>query len=102
MLNNVPDMKVLLLDNETTQILSMVYSQTAILKQQVFLTDKLSNNRKERMMHLKAVVYVRPTDENIRELTKELANPKYKEYHVYFSNVVGKDKLSRVYLLRRE
>lgn len=94
MLNNVPDMKVLLLDNETTQILSMVYSQTAILKQQVFLTDKLSNNRKERMMHLKAVVYVRPTDENIRELTKELANPKYKEYHVYFSNVVGKDKLS--------
>jgi len=94
MLNNVSDMKVLLLDHETTQMVSMIYSQTDILKRQVFLTDKLSNTRTERMMHLKALVYVRPTEDNIRLLTKELSNPKYKEYHLYFSNVVGKDKLS--------
>ena len=94
MLSNVNDMKVLLLDDETTQMVSMIYSQTDILKRQVFLTDKLFNTRTERMMHLKALVYVRPTDDNIRLLTKELSNPKYKEYHLYFSNVVGKDKLA--------
>jgi vacuolar protein sorting-associated protein 45 len=94
MLNNVPDMKVLIMDNETTQMVSMIYSQTDILKRQVFLTDKISNTRAERMMHLKAVVYIRPTDENIRLLSKELSNPKYKNYHIYFSNIVGKDKLS--------
>jgi vacuolar protein sorting-associated protein 45 len=94
MLNNVQDMKVLLLDNETTQMVSMIYSQTDILKRQVYLTDKLANKRTERMMHLKAVVYIRPTDENIRLLSKEISNPKYKNYHIYFSNMIGKDKLS--------
>ena len=93
MLKSVTDMKVLLLDNETTQMVSLIHSQTDILKRQVFLTDKLSNARSERMMHLKAIVYVRPTDENIRFLTKELSNPKYKQYHLYFSNIVGRDKL---------
>lgn len=93
MLNDVDGMKMLLLDDETTQMLSMIYSQTEVLRNQVFLTEKLSAARKERMMHLKGVVYVRPTAENMELLAKELKDPKYIEYHIYFSNVVGAQKL---------
>eukprot|EP00946_MAST-07B_sp_MAST-7B-sp1_P004100 g4100.t1 len=93
MLNDVDGMKMLLLDGQTTQMLAMIFSQTEVLQNQVFLTEKLAASRTERMMHLKGVVYVRPTDENLRLLAKELKDPKYSEYHIFFSNILGSDKL---------
>ena len=41
----------------------------------------------EEMPHLKAVVFVRPTRENVRTLGKQLKQRTYGEYHVFFSNV---------------
>jgi len=40
------------------------------------------------MTHLTGVVYVQPTPANIAALARELASPKFKEYHIFFSNVV--------------
>ena len=39
------------------------------------------------MPHLKAVYFLRPTAENVRLLQKEFKEPKYGEYHVFFSNL---------------
>lgn len=54
MLKEVPGMKVLIMDSETTQAVSMVYSQSEILEQEVFLVEKLEANSGEQLLHLKA------------------------------------------------
>lgn len=88
-------MKVLLLDATTTKIVSMVYSQTQILDKEVYLVEHLGKDHLP-MNHLKAVVLVQPTEANFDLIVKELKDPKFKEYHIYFSNIVSQDMLARL------
>mmetsp|Transcript_24944 Transcript_24944/g.77018 ORF Transcript_24944/g.77018 Transcript_24944/m.77018 type:complete len:576 (-) Transcript_24944:354-2081(-) len=95
--SNNPGMKVLLLDDATTRTVSTVYSQTQILERDVFLVERLEQAAKhESMKHLKAAVFVRPTWGNLELLKKELRDPKFAEYHLYFSNVVPRDFLHQL------
>ena len=94
---NNPGMKVLLLDDATTKTVATVYSQTQILERDIYLVERLEQTeRHEAMKHLKAAVFVRPTWANLELLKKELAKPKFSEYHVYFSNVVPGDMLKQL------
>ena len=94
MLSSVPGLKALILDGDnagvpvqgTIQRLSAVESTAGLGKQGVFFTEKLQDPRSERVGHLKAVVWVRPIQSNIDMLCKELQNPKYGEYHIFFTN----------------
>jgi hypothetical protein len=88
MITNIPGMKVLLLDKETTGIVSMVYSQSQILQKEVYLFERLDAKNRDFMAHLKAVTFLRPTTENFRLLEQELRDPRYGEYHIFFSNTV--------------
>ena len=45
------------------------------------------------LSYLKCVVLIRPTSENIRLLAKEIANPRYGSYFVYFTNRASKADL---------
>ena len=97
MLDSVSEMKILLLDAETTGVISMVYTQTEILRRQTFLVEDLRSTAQHgRMMHLRAVVFVRPTAANVEQLTQELADPHYSEYYIFFSGIVNQDMLSRI------
>ncbi|KAK7205954.1 Sec1-like protein [Myxozyma melibiosi] len=110
-------MKILLLDAETTSILSMITTQSLLLKNEVYLieyatslfaatfistatnnvhTSRLDNPNRERMRHLKCVVFVRPTTESVQIIVDELRDPKYGEYELYFSNVIKKSALERM------
>jgi hypothetical protein len=62
----------------------------------VFLVDRIDNASREKMMHLKAVVFVRPTEENARFIEEELKAPHYSEYHLYFSNRLEMKHLDRL------
>ena len=53
MLKDVGGMKVMLLDSETTRIVSTVYSQSEILEQEVYLVEKLDSDPGEQLLHLK-------------------------------------------------
>ena len=75
-------MKMLLLDEETTGIISMVYTQSEILEKEVYLVDRIETLNREKITHLKAVCFVRPTAENISRLCKELKDPKYGQYYL--------------------
>ena len=88
-------MKVLLLDSVTTRTISMVYSQTQILSKEVYLVEHLSKDHEE-MGHLKAAVFIQPTEENLELMMKHLRDPKFQEYHLYFTNVVPKSMLTRL------
>jgi vacuolar protein sorting-associated protein 45 len=81
-LKEVPGMKVLLLDLDTTHIVSTVYSQNEILEQEVYLVERLAAERGDQLFHLKAVCLLRPTRENVARLRRELRDPRFGEYHL--------------------
>lgn len=53
MLRDVKGMKVLLLDAETTDMVACAYSQSEVLEQEVYLVQRLDDDSKEPMPHLK-------------------------------------------------
>ena len=89
-------MKILLLDKDTVSIVSTAITQSALLKHEVFLIDRLDNPARERMRHLRCLCFVRPSSDSIQLLIDELRDPKYGEYNVYFSNIIRKSSLERL------
>ncbi|CCM04124.1 uncharacterized protein FIBRA_06285 [Fibroporia radiculosa] len=89
-------MKVLLLDGHTTPIVSLASTQSTLLSQQVYLTDKLDNKKRDRMPHMKCVCFLQPSDESFEALEAELREPKYGEYYLYFSNILSKTAIERL------
>jgi len=73
----------------------MVYSQTQILEKEVYLVEQIGK-RHEAMSHLKAAVFVQPTEANLTLLIQELQSPKFAEYHIFFSNIVPQNMLNRL------
>ncbi|KAH8515726.1 hypothetical protein H0E87_004245 [Populus deltoides] len=90
LLQDISGMKVLILDSQTVSIVSVVYSQTELLQKEVFLVELVDSisKSKEPMSHLKAVYFLRPTLENIQHLRRQLANPRFGESHLFFSNIL--------------
>ncbi|CAG5100132.1 Similar to Vps45: Vacuolar protein sorting-associated protein 45 (Rattus norvegicus) [Cotesia congregata] len=79
-----PGMKVLLMDKQTISIVSLVYSHSEILMKEVYLFDKIDAQvRGEELRHLKCIVFIRPTKENVALLCNELRNPKYGIYYIF-------------------
>ncbi|OLY78964.1 Vacuolar protein sorting-associated protein 45 [Smittium mucronatum] len=90
MLSQVSGMKILLLDEETTSIVSVAYTQTQLLSKEVYLVDKIGNQNRERIKHLNCIIFVRPTETSITSIVQELMSPKYANYYIFFSNVIKK------------
>ncbi|KAF2750361.1 Sec1-like protein [Sporormia fimetaria CBS 119925] len=105
-------MKILLLDPETVTILSTATTQSALLNHEVYLTDRLDNQNREKMRHLRCLCFVRPSPESVQNLIEELREPKYGEYNICgiqsnsrvdktdwtldFSNIIKKSSLERL------
>lgn len=89
-------MKILLLDSDTVTIVSTAITQSALLKHEVFLIDRLDNPAREKMRHLRCLCFVRPSPDSIQFLIDELRDPKYGEYNIYFSNIIRKSSLERL------
>lgn len=89
-------MKILLLDSDTMSIVSTAITQSALLNHEVYLIDRLDNQNREKMRHLKCLCFVRPSPDSIQYLIDEFRQPKYGEYNIYFSNVVKKSSLERL------
>ncbi|KAG7500643.1 vacuolar protein sorting-associated protein 45 [Solea senegalensis] len=88
-----PGMKVLLMDRETTSIVSVVYTHSEILQKEVYLFERMDSQNRDSMKHLKAICFLRPTKENVEHLIQELRRPKYSVYFIYFSNVISKSEI---------
>lgn len=95
MLQDISGMKVLILDSFTVSSVSVVYSQSELLKKEVFLVELVDSisMSKESMSHLKAVYFLRPTAENIQHMRRQLAKPRFGEYHLFFSNILKDTQL---------
>ncbi|VVC43830.1 Hypothetical protein CINCED_3A017831 [Cinara cedri] len=92
-----PGMKVLLMDKTTTSIVSAVFSQSEILQREVYLFEQLtSTSSTDNMYHMKCITFLRPTRENVSLLCKELRNPRYGYYYIYFSNIISKTDIKTI------
>ena len=89
-------MKILLLDRDTVSIISTAATQSSLLNHEVYLIDRLDNASREKMRHLRCLCFVRPSADSVQLLVDELRDPKYGEYHLYFSNIVKKSSLERL------
>ncbi|KAH0874582.1 hypothetical protein HID58_071944 [Brassica napus] len=60
------------------------------IRAEVFLVEVVDSISvsKESMSHLKAVYFIRTTSENVQKLRYELANPRFGEHHLFFSNLL--------------
>ncbi|KAI1707895.1 sec1 family domain-containing protein [Ditylenchus destructor] len=86
-----PGMKVILMDKETTSMISCAFAQSEMMQKEVYLFERIDSGAiREPIKFLKCVVYVRPTPENIQLLSEELRTPKYAQYYIYFSNIISK------------
>ncbi|WKX92044.1 hypothetical protein Q1695_010236 [Nippostrongylus brasiliensis] len=89
-----PQMKVILMDKETTTIVSCAFAQSEMMQKEVYLFERLDSPvPREPIKHLKCLVFVRPTPDNVQLLSTELRNPRYAQYYIYFSNIVSKTDL---------
>ena len=60
----------------------MVYAQSEILQKQVFLFERIDLVGQKSLKHLTALCFLRPTEENIQALVRELRQPKYGGYFI--------------------
>lgn len=89
-------MKILLLDKDTVPVVSSAISQSALLGHEVYLIDRIDNPARDKMRHLRCLCFLRPSPGSIQLLVDELREPRYGEYHLFFSNVVKKSSLERL------
>lgn len=80
-------MKVLLLDRDTVPIVSAATSQSALLNHSVYLTDRIDNQEREKMRHLRCLCFLRPSPDSIQFLIDEFREPKYGEYYICTSAI---------------
>ncbi len=60
----------------------MVYAQSEILQKEVFLFERIDLAGRKSLKHLSAICFLRPTEENIHALVRELHDPKYGNYFI--------------------
>jgi hypothetical protein len=90
LLGAVPGMKVLLLDEHTTPVVSTAQTHSALLAHDVFLTARLEHSGRDRMRHLRCIALLRPAPATLAALAAELRAPRYAEYHLAFTGALSK------------
>ncbi|KAF6771937.1 hypothetical protein AHF37_09087 [Paragonimus kellicotti] len=88
-------MKVLLLDDETLKIISLVSSMSQIMKQEVYLVERIQLPR-DPLEHLRCVCFLRPTRQNVMLISQELRKPNYSAYYLFFSHTLTKQLLKQI------
>lgn len=53
-----------------------------LLSHQIYLTDRIDNNKRDRMPHMKCVCFLQSSEHSLVALETELREPKYGEYYL--------------------
>ncbi|ODV88232.1 hypothetical protein CANARDRAFT_192865 [[Candida] arabinofermentans NRRL YB-2248] len=90
------EIRVLLLDNQTSSIISMYTTQSELLRNEIYLMDKIDNFQRDKLRNLKCICFLKPDDHTVANLSKELTAPNYLSYEVYFNNIISNPRLERL------
>jgi len=100
--STVQGMKALLMDDDTTRMVGMVCSLTEVIGKEVYVVERIQEQAHDdakqnaAIAHLKAVVFLRPTRESVEALCAALRKPRFKEYHVFFSNTLSPELMRMI------
>lgn len=96
-------MKILVLDKETLKITSSIYRHSLLLDKEIYLTTILNSvfsDKNETLSFLNCIFFVRPTKENIQQISLELAQPQYSNYFIFFTGRIEATEIE--YLARSD
>ncbi|EAN31312.1 Sec1 family protein [Theileria parva strain Muguga] len=104
-IEKVKGLKILVLDNSTSKIISLVLTHSYLLQNEVLLTLNINSLQVEpdeiygnsemgglvpgsdpNLRHLKSVFVIEPNVDNVNRLCSELKCPTFKSYHLFFTN----------------
>jgi vacuolar protein sorting-associated protein 45 len=90
--------KSMILDDFTTGVISSGYTKSEMLLREVYLFEYIDTifESTERLNHVKCIVILRPTKENIERLCCELGRPHYRTYNIYFTNRIGTTTIEKL------
>ncbi|KAL7663256.1 Vacuolar protein sorting-associated protein 45 [[Candida] zeylanoides] len=89
--------RVLLLDEATVPVVSMCYTQSQLLASDVILIESIENQAHlNPMRHLNCICYLSPSPQSISHMARELQNPHYAHYQIYFNNTATKAQLEEL------
>ncbi|CCW59933.1 unnamed protein product [Phytomonas sp. EM1] len=86
-------LKVLLCDDHTLSILSVVYSQHQLLQNDVVLVDRLSNKERYPMKYFSCVIFSQPSKSSLACICQELAEANFSSYSIFFSYLLDSSLL---------
>ncbi|XP_022645120.1 vacuolar protein sorting-associated protein 45-like isoform X1 [Varroa destructor] len=90
-------MKVLLMDRDTISFVSVAFAQSDMHSKEVYLFERINKQRSDEVMkYLKCIVFVRPTEANVKLLIQELRAPRYGEYYLHFSNSIPRTDIKKI------
>lgn len=99
----IKGMKVLVLDSDTSGMISLVHTHSYLLENEVLLTLKIDDGTvfstgslNSNLRYLKSIYILQPTMENVLKLSNELQNPHFKEYYLFFTNEINKEFLELI------
>ena len=89
--------KVLLLDKHTTLIISMCFTQSQLLANDIILIELIESQLQlATMKHLNCIVYIPPCKESIQYLNSELHSPHFGKYQLYLNNCISKNQIESI------
>lgn len=63
-------------------VVSAAFTQTELLQMEVFLVEKLRPSQAKKMQHLKALCFVRPTEENVTLVVEYMKRQTFGGYYI--------------------
>jgi vacuolar protein sorting-associated protein 45 len=81
-------MKALIVDSDTMKVISLVFMQSEGWKREVYLSEKITNLGADKLPSFIGVFIVSATQQNIDLLKRQLADPVFKEYHIFFTTSI--------------
>eukprot|EP00767_Chilomastix_cuspidata_P000795 gnl/Chilomastix_cuspidata/1223.p1 GENE.gnl/Chilomastix_cuspidata/1223~~gnl/Chilomastix_cuspidata/1223.p1 ORF type:complete len:639 (+),score=370.17 gnl/Chilomastix_cuspidata/1223:467-2383(+) len=98
-LGQTPGIKVLVLDDTISQILSVIVPNSVNAQMDVsatMLISNLTNVTGQKMSWAKAVLFIEPSSTNLELLTQQLTAPMFGEYWVNFTSEPTREQLERL------
>lgn len=90
-------MKTIVFDAETKILFSLVMTKSSAIKEEIFMFEELKNLKTtNKNMNVKAIFFIKPSEENISMLVPLLKTPIYGEYFMNFTNVVSEEQLRKL------
>ena len=82
-------------------IIAELLSQSEALAQDIFLIHRLGvkipqSVGSSNLTHLSAIIFCRPTTDNVKKIIEHLKSPKNKSYYIFFSNQLEEPSLSEL------